>query len=245
MRLNQATKLFGVGAITFLAGFGFSQMLINAKEVMTTEQQQAVQAQVTREKISFTELAADLTKNEVIPAVPADHHPLPSVLDTDALIVLDSGKKPAEIFGKSWINMAAYSELFGNPVVVSHEKLSRILPDESPERLHELALELEKMEPGHAISLLIALSRNYQSGDSEKTAFYDAVTGVADSLGSMAFAMEITVSGHCDVTLSSKDLLRLVSNRRLSKDFARIYQKRRAIDIEKWIENSRVCKRVG
>ena len=59
-------------------------------------------------------------------------------------------------------------ELFGNPVTLTHTKLKNILPDKPEKKLYELAVRLELMDSEDAVSLLVALSRNYQTGTTKK-----------------------------------------------------------------------------
>ena len=157
--------------------------------------------------------------------------------------VISFEAQPVEeiVYERNRVNMMAYPELFGSPVQLTHTKLKNILPDEPEKKLYELAVRLELMPPEDAISLLVALSRNYQTGDHEKTAFYDAVTGVSASLGAMSFSMEATVAGYCGKALDANDMLLLITNKRISRTYARLYQKRRVVELEGWVKRYNVC----
>ncbi|OMO36401.1 hypothetical protein BCT46_07200 [Vibrio sp. 10N.261.46.E8] len=183
----------------------------------------------------------------------ADHQEGQEVHDDIGCITDDSGKtivkvgaQPVEeiVYERNRVNMMAYPELFGNPVTLTHAKLKNILPDEPEPKLYELAVRLELMDSEDAVSLLVALSRNYQTGDDEKTAFYDAVTGVSSSLSSLAFAMETTVAGYCKERLEATDMLLLITDKRVSRTFARLYQKRRVNELEGWIMRYNICERI-
>lgn len=240
MSVKKAACALKGGAICFLAGFGLSQAI-----VMTDSK---VRSEYLDTLISMDVVAAELDTAEIganTEALQGNPHYGSTTQTISPMHQVNPQNQSSPMYSKNWVNELAYPELFGRPVLITHEKLKAILPDEAEERLLDLAVQLESMEPGHAITLLVALSRNYQSGDLEKTALYDAMAGVSTNLGRMAFAMELVVNSECKTNLSTTDMLMLISNRRISRGFARIYQKRRAGDLGGWINKNNICSKVG
>ena len=228
------------GAVCFLAGFGLSQAIVMADNKTRSEYlDNLISMDVIAAELETTVSVAETVKPE------SALHDGSTIKTLSLVDQANTQEQSSPMFSKNWVNEMAYPDLFGRPVLITHKKLKAILPDESEDRLLELAVQLEAMEPGHAITLLVALSRNYQSGDLEKTALYDAMAGVSPNLGRMAFAMELAVNTECDKNLSATDMLMLISNRRISRGFARIYQKRRAGDLDYWTNKNKVCSKVG
>ena len=240
MGLKKTVAALRGGAVCFLAGFGLSQAIVMADNKTRSEYlDNLISMDVIAAELETTVSVAETVKPE------SALHDGSTIKTLSLVDQANTQEQSSPMFSKNWVNEMAYPDLFGRPVLITHKKLKAILPDESEDRLLELAVQLEAMEPGHAITLLVALSRNYQSGDLEKTALYDAMAGVSPNLGRMAFAMELAVNTECDKNLSATDMLMLISNRRISRGFARIYQKRRAGDLDYWTNKNKVCSKVG